>query len=125
MDDPQNLPLEFLITVSRIGLAFNNYEYGNETAQVIQKMLPQSKRIEPLGLTWNEILIEAKQREIEQQKQRSRGTSFTAKAFLTSRASGRLSINSCSSALAKLTVRAASRREGIAISRCWFIIVRY
>jgi Relaxase/Mobilisation nuclease domain/Protein of unknown function (DUF3991) len=75
VDDPNNLPLEFLKNVSRIGLAFNNDDQGNETAQVVQKMLPQAKRIEPSGLTWNEILIEAKQREIEQQKQRSRGFS--------------------------------------------------
>ncbi len=75
VDDPHNLPLEVLKNISRIGLAFNNDDLGNETAQVVQKMLPQAKRIEPSGLTWNEILIEAKQREIEQQKQRSRGFS--------------------------------------------------
>jgi len=75
VDDPNSLPLEFLRNVSRIALAFNNDEQGNETAQKVQKMLPQAKRFEPSGLTWNEILIEAKQREIEQQKQRSRGFS--------------------------------------------------
>jgi hypothetical protein len=75
VDDPNDLPLEFLKNVNRIGLAFNNDSQGNETAQVVQKMLPQAKRIEPSGLTWNEILIEAQQREIEQQKQRSRGFS--------------------------------------------------
>jgi hypothetical protein len=75
VNDPNNLPLEYLKNVSRIGLAFNNDSQGNETAQVVQKMLPQAKRIEPSGLTWNEILIEAKQREILEQKQRSRGFS--------------------------------------------------
>ncbi len=75
VDDPHNLPLSVLKNVSRIGLAFNNDEEGNEIAQVIQKMLPQSKRIEPSGLTWNEILIEAQQREMLSQKQRSRGFS--------------------------------------------------
>jgi hypothetical protein len=75
VDDPDNLPLEFLKNISRIGLAFNNDTLGKETAQVVQKMLPQAKRIEPEGLTWNEILIEAQQREILEQKQRSRGFS--------------------------------------------------
>ncbi|WP_228059074.1 relaxase/mobilization nuclease domain-containing protein [Nostoc sp. LEGE 06077] len=75
VDDPNSLPLELLKNVNRISLAFNNDEHGNETAQVVQKMLPQAKRVEPSGMTWNEILIEAKQREIEQQKQRSRGFS--------------------------------------------------
>ncbi|MDZ8237627.1 MAG: relaxase/mobilization nuclease domain-containing protein [Nostoc sp. ChiQUE01a] len=75
LDDPNDLPQEFLKNVSRIGLAFNNDSQGHETAQVVQKMLPQAKRIEPSGLTWNEILIEAQQREMEQQKQRSRGFS--------------------------------------------------
>jgi hypothetical protein len=35
----------------------------------------EAQRIVPSGRTWNDILIEAKQREIEQQKQRSRGFS--------------------------------------------------
>ncbi|MFW9263438.1 hypothetical protein [Nostoc sp. CALU 546] len=75
MDDPNNLPFELLRNISRIGAAFNNDSQGNEAAQVVKSMLPQAKRIEPSGLTWNEILIEAKQREMEQQKQRSRGFS--------------------------------------------------
>ncbi|MBD2731247.1 hypothetical protein H6G96_34275 [Nostoc sp. FACHB-892] len=75
VDDPDNLPFELLKNISRIGLAFNNDDRGNETSLVVQSMLPQAKRISPSGLTWNEILIEAKQREMEQQKQRSRGFS--------------------------------------------------
>ncbi|MFL9453467.1 DUF3991 domain-containing protein [Tolypothrix bouteillei VB521301_2] len=75
VDDPNSLPLELLKNVNRIALAFNNDEQGNQTAQLVQKILPQAKRVEPSGVTWNEILIEAKQREIEQQKQRSRGFS--------------------------------------------------
>ncbi len=75
VDDPDNLPFELLRNINRIGLAFNNDDQGNEAAQVVQSMLPQAKRIAPSGLTWNEILIEAKQREMEQQKQRSRGFS--------------------------------------------------
>jgi Protein of unknown function (DUF3991)/Toprim-like len=75
VDDPNSLPLELLKNVNRIALAFNNDEQGNQTAQVVQKILPQAKRIEPSGRTWNEILIEAKQKEIIEQKQRSRGFS--------------------------------------------------
>ncbi|MCP6759886.1 MAG: relaxase/mobilization nuclease domain-containing protein [Fischerella sp. CENA71] len=75
VDDPNLLPLECLKNVNRIGLAFNNDSQGNETAQVVQKMLPQAKRIEPSGLTWNEILIEAKQREMLQHQQPGRGFS--------------------------------------------------
>ncbi|MBD2598324.1 mobilization protein, partial [Nostoc spongiaeforme FACHB-130] len=75
VDDPNSWPLELLKNVNRIALAFNNDSQGNETAQVVQKMLPQAKRVAPSGRTWNEILIEAQQKEIEQQKQRSRGFS--------------------------------------------------
>ncbi|MBE9209783.1 relaxase/mobilization nuclease domain-containing protein [Nostoc sp. LEGE 06077] len=75
VDDPNSLPLELLKNVNRIALAFNNDEQGNQTAQVVQKILPQAKRVEPSGRTWNEILIEAQQREMLSQKQRSRGFS--------------------------------------------------
>ena len=77
VDDPNNLPVEFLRNISRIGLAFNNDDQGNEVSEVIQKMLPQAKRIAPSGLTWNEILIEQQQQQQEEleQKQRSRGFS--------------------------------------------------
>jgi hypothetical protein len=54
---------------------FNNNEQGNQTAQVVQKILPQAKRLEPSGVTWNEILIEAKQREMQQHQQPERGFS--------------------------------------------------
>jgi hypothetical protein len=78
VDDPDNLPFELLRNISRIGLAFNNDDQGNEAAQVVQSMLPQAKRIAPSGLTWNEILIEQQQQqqqEILEQKQRGRGFS--------------------------------------------------
>jgi hypothetical protein len=78
VDDPNDLPFELLRNINRIGLAFNNDDRGNETAQVVQEKLPQAKRIAPSGLTWNEILIEQQQRqqqEIVEQKQRSRGFS--------------------------------------------------
>ena len=74
VDDPNNLPVEFLKNISRIGAAFNNDDQGNEAAQVVQEILPQAKRIAPSGLTWNEILIE-QQQEIREQNQRGRGLS--------------------------------------------------
>jgi hypothetical protein len=78
VDDPDNLPFELLRNISRIGVAFNNDDQGNEAAQVVQKMLPQAKRIAPSGLTWNEIFVrerQQQQQEILEQKQRSRGFS--------------------------------------------------
>jgi hypothetical protein len=75
VDDPNNLPFELLRNISRIGLAFNNDDLGNQAAQVVQSMLPQAKRIAPSGLTWNEILIEQQQQEILEQKQQGRGLS--------------------------------------------------
>ncbi|MEJ6487879.1 mobilization protein, partial [Nostoc punctiforme UO1] len=76
VDDPDNLPVELLRNISRIGLAFNNDDLGNEAAQVVQEMLPQAKRIAPKGLSWNEILIkQQQQQEMLEQKQRGRGFS--------------------------------------------------
>jgi hypothetical protein len=74
VDDPNNLPVEFLRNISRIGAAFNNDDQGNLAAQVVQEILPQAKRIAPSGLNWNEILIE-QQQEIREQNQRGRGLS--------------------------------------------------
>jgi hypothetical protein len=77
VDDPDNLPVELLRNINRIGLAFNNDSQGNETSLVVQSILPQAKRIAPSGLTWNEILIRERQQqqEILEQKQRGRGFS--------------------------------------------------
>ncbi len=78
VDDPNNLPVEFLRNISRIGAAFNNDDQGNEAAQVVQEKLPQAKRIAPKGLTWNGILVrerQQQQQEILEQKQRGRGLS--------------------------------------------------
>lgn len=77
VDDPDNLPVELLRNINRIGVAFNNDDQGNLAAQVLQSMLPQAKRIAPSGLTWNEILIRERQQqqEILEQKQRGRGFS--------------------------------------------------
>ncbi|WP_223278462.1 relaxase/mobilization nuclease domain-containing protein [Nostoc sp. 'Peltigera membranacea cyanobiont' 232] len=78
VDDPNNLPFELLRNINRIGVAFNNDDQGDQAAQIVQKKLPQAKRIAPSGLTWNEILIEQQQQqqqEMLEQKQRSRGFS--------------------------------------------------
>ena len=76
VDDPNNLPVELLRNISRIGLAFNNDDQGNETAQVVKQMLPQARRIAPSGVSWNEILVKERQQQEElEQKQRSRGFS--------------------------------------------------
>ncbi|MHC5761910.1 relaxase/mobilization nuclease domain-containing protein [Nostoc sp.] len=77
VDDPDNLPVELLRNINRIGLAFNNDSQGNETSLVVQEKLPQAKRIAPSGLTWNEILVRERQQQQEMlsQKQRGRGLS--------------------------------------------------
>ncbi|MBE8989102.1 relaxase/mobilization nuclease domain-containing protein [Nostoc sp. LEGE 12450] len=76
VDDPNNLPVEFLRNISRIGAAFNNDDRGNQAAQVVQEKLPQAKRIAPSRLTWNEILIEQQQQQQQEElEQRSRGLS--------------------------------------------------
>jgi hypothetical protein len=76
VDDPDNLPVELLRNISRIGLAFNNDDQGNLAAQVVQEMLPQAKRIPP-GRTWNEILIEQQQQKQEELEQKQRGRGFS------------------------------------------------
>jgi hypothetical protein len=78
VDDQDNLPFELLRNISRIGLAFNNDDRGNEAAQVVQSMLPQAKRIAPKGQSWNEVFVRERQRQQQEeleQKQRSRGFS--------------------------------------------------
>ncbi|MBD2249266.1 hypothetical protein [Nostoc sp. FACHB-888] len=65
VDETDNLPFEVVKNIGRIGVAFNNNDFGNLAAQIVQEKLPQAKRIEPSGLTWNEILIEAQQREMQ------------------------------------------------------------
>ncbi len=77
VDDPNNLPFEVLRNISRIGLAFNNDDLGNDAAQVVIEMLPQSRRIAPKGQSWNEVFVTERrqQQEILEQKQRGRGFS--------------------------------------------------
>src|SRR5579883_1695482 len=77
VDDLDQLPVEFLKNISRIGAAFNNDDRGDEAAQVVQKILPQAKRIEPSNLTtWNQLLLEEREKqELLERQQRSRGFS--------------------------------------------------
>jgi hypothetical protein len=77
VDDQDNLPFELLRNISRIGLAFNNDDRGNEAAQVVKSMLPQAKRIAPKGQSWNEVFVRERRQQQEEleQKQRSRGFS--------------------------------------------------
>ncbi|MGJ5676832.1 MAG: relaxase/mobilization nuclease domain-containing protein [Nostochopsis sp.] len=75
VDDPNNLPLSVLKNVSRIGLAFNNDEQGHQTAQVVQKMLPQAKKLPSNHHTWNEDLLDLLHSEQEKLRQQQRGFS--------------------------------------------------
>ncbi|MCW5319459.1 hypothetical protein GTQ43_39695 [Nostoc sp. KVJ3] len=77
VDDQDNLPFELLRNISRIGLAFNNDDLGNEAAQVVQEMLPQAKRIAPKGLSWNEVFVRERQQQQEMLEQKQRGRGFS------------------------------------------------
>jgi hypothetical protein len=58
VDDPDNLPLELLKNISRIGLAFSKDDQGKKTAKAVLELLPQSKQLPPNNHTWNEDLLE-------------------------------------------------------------------
>ncbi|WP_256872059.1 relaxase/mobilization nuclease domain-containing protein [Nostoc sp. TCL26-01] len=75
VDDPHNLPLEVLKNISRIGLAFNKDKQGQETASAVLELLPQSKRLPPDNLTWNQDLLERRHYEQEKRRQQQRGFS--------------------------------------------------
>ncbi|MBD2207472.1 relaxase/mobilization nuclease domain-containing protein [Calothrix sp. FACHB-1219] len=75
VDDPDNLPLEFLKNISRIGLAFIKDDQGKETAKTVLKLLPQSKQLPPNNHSWNEDLLEILH--IEQQKRRQQQRGFS------------------------------------------------
>ncbi|MCC2696077.1 DUF3991 domain-containing protein, partial [Nodularia sp. LEGE 04288] len=78
VDDPDNLPLEFLKTIKRMAISFNNDEHGNQAAQVLQKMLPVAQRIAPEGVTWNEMIVEQRRQEhLEEQRQRHQDRGFS------------------------------------------------
>ncbi|MBD6620425.1 hypothetical protein FNW02_32745 [Komarekiella sp. 'clone 1'] len=75
VDDPENLPLEFLRNFPKIGVAFNNDEQGNKVARAIQELLPQSKRLAPNNPDWNAELLAYLQHEQLERKQEQRGLS--------------------------------------------------
>ncbi|MBD2359026.1 relaxase/mobilization nuclease domain-containing protein [Tolypothrix sp. FACHB-123] len=75
VDDPDNLPLEFLKNISRIGLAFSKDDQGKETAKTVLKLLPQSKQLPPNNHTWNEDLLEILHIEQQKRRQQQRGLS--------------------------------------------------
>lgn len=75
VDSPDNLPLEVLRNISRIGLAFNNDAPGNETASAVSELLPQSKRLAPNHHSWNEDLLDLLHSEQEKRRQQQRGFS--------------------------------------------------
>jgi Relaxase/Mobilisation nuclease domain/Protein of unknown function (DUF3991) len=75
VDDPDNLPLEFLKNISRIGLAFSKDDQGKETAKTVLELLPQSKRLPPDNQTWNQDLLERLHHEQEKRRQQQRGFS--------------------------------------------------
>lgn len=77
LDDPDNLPFELLRNINRIGLAFNNDELGNEAAQVVQKKLPQAKRIAPKRQSWNEILVTERRHQLSMLSQKQQGRGFS------------------------------------------------
>jgi Relaxase/Mobilisation nuclease domain len=75
VDDPDNLPLEFLKNISRIGLAFSKDDQGKETAKTVLKLLPQSKQLPPNNHSWNEDLLEILHIEQQKRRQQQRGLS--------------------------------------------------
>jgi 5S rRNA maturation endonuclease (ribonuclease M5) len=70
VDSVRSLPVEFLKKVKSIGVAFDNDPTGEELSHAVTELLPHAKRIEPSGVSWNEILVE--QRRIEQLEQKER-----------------------------------------------------
>jgi hypothetical protein len=75
VDDPDNLPLEFLKNISRIALAFSKDDLGKETASAVLELLPQSKRLPPNNHSWNEDLLELLHIEQQKRRQQQRGLS--------------------------------------------------
>lgn len=55
-DSPKSLPLKFLQTRPKVIAAFGNDDAGNEMAQAIKQMLPQTIVVRPVALNWNEEL---------------------------------------------------------------------
>ena len=49
-DSPKSLPLEFLQTRPKVIAAFGNDDAGNEMAQAIKQMLPQTIVVRPVAV---------------------------------------------------------------------------
>jgi hypothetical protein len=73
VDSPHSLPLEFLRTIQRIGVTFDNDELGNEAARAVKELLPQAQIVMPDESDWNQQLLAKLERERLEQKPRSRG----------------------------------------------------
>ncbi|MEA5569127.1 plasmid recombination protein [Anabaena sp. UHCC 0399] len=73
VDSPQSLPLEFLRTIKRIAVTFDNDELGNEAAHAVKELLPQAQIVMPDETDWNQQLLATLERERLEQKPRSRG----------------------------------------------------
>jgi hypothetical protein len=66
----KNLPVEYLRTIPTVIAAYDNDDAGDELAQAIQDLLPQTERMRPIAKDWNsELLARLRQ----QQKQKNRG----------------------------------------------------
>lgn len=73
VDSPQSLPLEFLRTIKRIGVTFDNDELGNEAARAVKELLPQAQIVMPDESDWNQQLLATLEREQLEHKPRSLG----------------------------------------------------
>ena len=76
VDDPTNLPLEFLRNTNQVILAFNNDDLGNQTASAVLELLPESKRLKTVNPDWSQELKAHLRHEQEKQKTRERGFSL-------------------------------------------------
>ncbi|MBW4503332.1 MAG: plasmid recombination protein [Scytonema hyalinum WJT4-NPBG1] len=69
-DSTKSLPVEFLQSIPTVIAAYDSDAAGDELAQAIQDLLPQTERMRPIAKDWNsELLARLRQ----QQKQKNRG----------------------------------------------------
>ena len=69
-DSAKSLPVEYLRTIPTVIAAYDSDDPGDELAQAIQDLLPQTERMRPIAKDWNsELLARLRQ----QQKQKNRG----------------------------------------------------
>ncbi|MBW4455546.1 MAG: relaxase/mobilization nuclease domain-containing protein [Nostoc indistinguendum CM1-VF10] len=76
VDDPNNLPMEFLRSFNRVVVAFNNDEQGNNAASAVLELLPQGKRLKTHNSDWSQELEAHLREEQQKQKQLDRGFSL-------------------------------------------------